>query len=421
MRRLPVLLLAVLVTASCATRSERVTVLPSVPTSLVPNGPGDVGTGRCTFSLGGGLGALVSDVMADGPSAGALLPDDLIVAFGGEPIRTSGDLVAAVQSRTAGEPVEVSIIRDGNEITTEVNLGSSAEGRTLLGVLVATLEDQVEPVDLPPTSIDSPLARPVVVDGGLWLLDPTGVAWSDLGAPAPEGAMIALDGEVYTVEVRALNTATVIGAISGDVAEIDLIEWHPVSVIGSLDRYGLIGTERTEADGTVVHAVIAIDPISGTAVWAWITDPTSEFPVPVVGHRSPEGSRILVGLGTVDAMLPERWVLLSEENGQPVADLARGIPEDSAVLGWHDGERLIAIVGDIGDVSLIDPETATNVQTTMPVEGEPAGLWPVGDGEHILVGDDQGLVLATIGDIERRALTTSCGSALVADVGWTGA
>lgn len=420
MRRLPLVLLVVLVTVSCATRSDRVTAVPSVPTSLVPNGPGDVGTGRCTFSLGGGLGAVISDVIADGPSAGVLFPDDIIVAFGGDPVRTSADLVTAVQSRPAGEPVEVSVLRDGEELTVEVSLGSSAEGRTLLGVLVATFEDQVEPVDLPATTIDSPLARPVVINGGLWLLDPTEVAWLDLGAAAPEGALIALDGEVYTVEVRAATTATVIAAISGEVAEIDLIEWTPVSVIGSLGRYGLIGTERTEADGTVVHAIIAVDPVAGTAEWAWITDPTSEFPVPVVGHRSLDGSRILVGLGTVDEALPERWVLLSEENGQPVAALARGV-DDAAVLGWHDDDRVIAIVGDIGEVALIDPDTATSAQTTMPVEGEPAGLWPVGDGEHILVGDDQGLVLATVGDIERRALTTSCGTALVADLGWNGA
>ncbi len=420
MRRLPLVALVVLLTASCATRSDRVTVLPSVPTSLVPNGPGEVGTGRCTFSLGGGLGALISDVVADGPSAGLLFPDDTIVMFGGDPIRTSADLVTAVQSRPAGEPVEVSVIRDGAQVTVEVSLGTSAEGRTLLGVLVATLEDQVEPADLPATTIDSPLARPVVIDGGLWLLDPSAVAWSSLGVSAPEGAMIALDGEVYTVEVRAANTATLIGAISGDVAEIDFIEWHPVSVIGSLGGYALIGTEGADTDGGVVHAIIAVDPVEGTAVWAWITDPTSEFPVPLVGHRSIDGTRILVGLGTADAGLPERWVLLSEENGQPVAALAQGIG-DAAVLGWHDDDRVIAIVGEIGDVALIDPVTATSVQTTMPVEGEPAGLWPVGDGEHILVGDDQGLVLATVGDIERRALTTSCGAAIVADMGWSDA
>ena len=160
MRRLLPVLLVVLLSASCATRSDRVTVLPSVPTSLVPNGPGEVGTGRCTFSVGRGLGALVSDVMVDGPSAGALLSGDLIVAFGGDPVRTSADLVTAVQRRPAGESVAVSIIRDGEPLGVEVSLGSSAEGRTLLGVIVSTLEDRVEPADLPPATIDSPLSRP---------------------------------------------------------------------------------------------------------------------------------------------------------------------------------------------------------------------------------------------------------------------
>src|SRR3989304_2675816 len=120
MRRLPLVLLVVLVTVSSAPRSDRVTAVPSVPTSLVPNGPGDVGTGRCTFSLGGGLGAVISDVIADGPSAGVLFPDDIIVAFGGDPVRTSAELVTAVQSRPAGEPVEGSVLRDGAELTVEV-------------------------------------------------------------------------------------------------------------------------------------------------------------------------------------------------------------------------------------------------------------------------------------------------------------
>lgn len=421
MRRLLPVLLAALVAASCTTRSDRVTVLPSVPTSLVPNGPGEVGTGRCTFSVGGGLGALVSDVMADGPSAGVLLPGDLIVTFGDDPVRTSADLVMAVQERPAGEPVEVSIIRDGGQLAVEVSLGTSAEGRTLLGVIVSTLEDRVEPADLPTAIIDSPLARPVIVDGGLWLLDPTGVAWSDLGAAGPEGALIALDGEVYTVEVRAATTATLIGAISGDTVEIDLIEWNPVSVVGSLGSYGLIGAERTEEGGTVVNAIISVDPEAGSAVWAWITDPASEFPVPLVGYRSPDGDRVMVGLSAAGEALPQLWVLLSEANGQPVATLARGIPDEGAVLGWHDDDRLIVIVGDVSDVALVDPETGTSAQTTMPVEGEPSGLWPVGDGEHILVGDDEGLMLATVGDIERRGLTTSCGPTRVTDIGWTGA
>jgi hypothetical protein len=419
MRRLLISLLVVLLVTSCATRSDRVTVSPSIPTSLVPNSPDDIGTGRCTFTIGSGLGAVVSDVVVGGPSEGALREDDLIVGFGGDVIRTSADLVAAVQSRSAGDTVTVAAIRDGQPVTAEITLGASAEGRTLLGVIVTTVEDQIEPDAVVDAPIDNPLARPVSIAGGLWMLDPTGITWSALRVSAPAGAMMPIDGDIYTVEVRSAHTATLINAVSGQSLDIDLIEWDPVSVIGTLGHYALIGAERTDADGAVIdRAVIAIDPIAGSAVWAWITDPTSEYSVPIIGHRSLDGSRILVGLGTVDNAVPVLWVLVSEAEGQPVASVAAGIPDPAAVLGWHDADRVIAIVGTVGEVALIDPDTGTSVQSTMPVEGEPTGLWPVGDGEHILVEDGLGLVLATVGDIDRRVLTDSCGASLVADLGW---
>src|SRR3990172_366883 len=99
MRR-PIILLALVVLAtSCGTRSNRVTTPPSIPTSLVSNAPGDVGTGQCSFTVGGGLGAVISDVVAAGPTAGTLAIDDVVVGFGGDPIRTSSDLVAAVWER----------------------------------------------------------------------------------------------------------------------------------------------------------------------------------------------------------------------------------------------------------------------------------------------------------------------------------
>ena len=419
MRRWLALVIMVAVATSCATRSDRATTPPSIPTSLVPNSPNDVGTGRCSFAMGIGLGATVTDVVAAGPSSGVLEVNDLIVGFDGAPIRTSGDLVTAVQSRAPGDTITVDAVRDAQPATATVTLGSSAEGRTLLGVIVTTLEDQVEPEVVPETPLESPLVRAVKAAGGLWLLDPAGVDWSSLGVAAPAGAMMSLNGEVYTVEVRAASVSTLIDAVSGQTIDVDLVEWDPVSVIGTLGNLLMIGAQRTDADGTVLdHAVIAVDPEVATPKWAWITDPASASPVPVIGHRSLDGSRVLVGLGTEDSAVPALWVMLSEQEGQPVASVATGIPNDAAVLGWYDAARVIAIVGTISEIALIDPDTGTSVRTTMPVSGEPTGLWPVGDGAHLLVEDGLGLVLATVGGTERRELTASCGETVVTDLGW---
>src|SRR3989304_5556176 len=79
---IPVVVVAVmLIAAACATRSDRVTALPAVPTSLVPNAPNDVGTGRCTFTIGRGQGALVSEGLPTGPAAGVLAVADVVTAF----------------------------------------------------------------------------------------------------------------------------------------------------------------------------------------------------------------------------------------------------------------------------------------------------------------------------------------------------
>ena len=84
-------------------------------------------------------------------------------------------------------------------------------GRPILGVLVSTFEDRREPEELEEQPIATPLARVVSVGGELWVLDPAGITWSPLGAATPEGAMIASDGEVYTVEVSAIGSADLIG------------------------------------------------------------------------------------------------------------------------------------------------------------------------------------------------------------------
>jgi hypothetical protein len=419
-RRLILLALVVVLSPACATRSDRVTTPPSIPTSLVPNGPGEVGTGRCSFAVGGGLGARITDIVVDGPAAATLLVDDVIVGFGGEPIRTSSDLVAAVRARAAGDTVSVEALRNGQPITAPVTLGSSAEGRTLLGVIVTTLEDRIEPKDVASVPLPGPLTRVVAVADGLWLLDPLGITWSSLGIPTPEGALVSVDGDVFTVEVTDEHSVRLIGEVSGRTVDVDLIEWDAVSVIGTLNDSLLIGTERRDAAGAVQdRGVIAVDPATGRPGWVWITDPASATPVPLIGYRSLDGTRILVGLGATDATAPVLWVLVSEQDGQPVAAVAAGLSADTAVLGWYDGDRVIAIVDTIGDVALIDPDTGTSVRTTMPVSGEPAGIWPVGDGANVLVEDGSGLVLAAVGSADRRLLTASCGASRLTDLGWS--
>jgi S1-C subfamily serine protease len=81
-------------------------------------------------------GALVVRVTTGGPAdragirpterdrSGRVRLGDLIVALDGEPIRTQGDLILALEKYQAGQAVRLTLTRDGHELETEVELGA---------------------------------------------------------------------------------------------------------------------------------------------------------------------------------------------------------------------------------------------------------------------------------------------------------
>jgi len=69
-------------------------------------------------------GALVSQVMAEGPAAAAgFVAGDVIVSFNGSAIGDSGDLPHVVGQATPGSKVEAVIVRDGRKKTLTVTVG----------------------------------------------------------------------------------------------------------------------------------------------------------------------------------------------------------------------------------------------------------------------------------------------------------
>lgn len=73
-------------------------------------------------------GVVVAQVVDDSPAAKAgLQARDVITAIDGKQIKNFSDLARAVGLRTPGTKVKISLIRDGNEMTIPVTLGSAAE------------------------------------------------------------------------------------------------------------------------------------------------------------------------------------------------------------------------------------------------------------------------------------------------------
>lgn len=70
------------------------------------------------------LGQMVDDVVAGGPAAEAgVLPGDVIVAIDGEAVTRKTTLLDILLKRSAGDTVDVTLDRDGNEQTVSITLG----------------------------------------------------------------------------------------------------------------------------------------------------------------------------------------------------------------------------------------------------------------------------------------------------------
>jgi membrane-associated protease RseP (regulator of RpoE activity) len=69
-------------------------------------------------------GVQLDDVNRNGPADIAGLKErDIIITFGGKPIRTAGDLRYRAGAATPGEVVDVVVVRDGQQITIPVKMG----------------------------------------------------------------------------------------------------------------------------------------------------------------------------------------------------------------------------------------------------------------------------------------------------------
>src|SRR5262245_58410943 len=71
---------------------------------------------------------IVARVQPESPaSAAELLEGDVIVAFDGTDIATASELGELVQSAAPGDTATLDLLRDGEEVSTDITLGSAPE------------------------------------------------------------------------------------------------------------------------------------------------------------------------------------------------------------------------------------------------------------------------------------------------------
>jgi serine protease Do len=115
------------------------------------------------FNLEDAHGALVSDVVADGPAAKAgLQRGDVIVAFQGHKVQDSTELPRMVAAIAPGTKVQVEVSRGGKKMTIPVTLGTLTDDKETVAKLQPS--DVEESIGLRVENITPELARSLRLD-----------------------------------------------------------------------------------------------------------------------------------------------------------------------------------------------------------------------------------------------------------------
>jgi PDZ domain-containing secreted protein/Zn-dependent protease/CBS domain-containing protein len=99
-----------------------------------------------------GGGVRVEDIVPSSPAADALETRDVIIEVDGRPVRVASDLQEALTSKPAGTTFELTVERNGTQLTVDVRsrrLEQLPEGGVGIGVVISTVDFQVDlPFDI---------------------------------------------------------------------------------------------------------------------------------------------------------------------------------------------------------------------------------------------------------------------------------
>ena len=116
------------------------------------------------LGLGTARGALVASVTPDGPAADAGLENgDVVVEFDGQPIDEMRELPRVVADTEVGKAVEVVVVRRGEELTFEIELGELEVFEDQLAGSTNSVEPQEEQPEKgkPPTDVLGMVLEPI--------------------------------------------------------------------------------------------------------------------------------------------------------------------------------------------------------------------------------------------------------------------
>ncbi len=100
----------------------------------------------------------VGRVAVDAPAQDLLEPGDVVLAVGDTRVGSSRQLRAAIQARPGGEPVPVTVLRDGMELTRSVPTQVGEDGRTVVGIYPTDSYDLPFTIDIGIDRVGGPSA-----------------------------------------------------------------------------------------------------------------------------------------------------------------------------------------------------------------------------------------------------------------------
>jgi PDZ domain-containing protein len=376
----------------------------------------------CGFQVGEGQGVNIDDIIADSGADGVLVVGDLLVAMNGHSIANADELRDALRDQEVGDTVSVDVIRGGEQVSNEILLGPNPDApeRPMLGVMIVTAFERIEPGDVPPDAEMGRLARAVGIGTSAYVLDPLTGAWGSLQVTAPDRGWAAAGESVLTLENPAEADSTLVDAVSGDRLVFDLGDWWAVNILGSLGSDTVLSVARLIPgdEGLAELAVVLIDFHRRLVEWIWQID--QGIGVPVASFPSPDGTRLLIaGQNQDDQVLA--YTILSGNDGLPmVGPDALTSAQGTVSLGWFDDESFL-VTTDTGGLLLIDAASGIATEATLPAAvGQVTRLTTVGDGASLLAESGSSLIrLKLDGTSEIRTLADHCQVGLIGNLGWT--
>ena len=187
-----------------------------------------------------GSGVLVSRVVEDSPAAAAgITVGDVIIAAGGEPVSSPGQLVGRVGHHREGDEIELELVRDGAPLALRATLAQSARRQVELGQFVWRTSGDEEPLvlDLGSETIERVIAvDPATINesvrGLLQRLEDQG------RGPAP----LELDDEQRRAELQSrIQSLQVV--VSEKSRQLE--EYHRHSTKSTLSRSGVSSRKRS--------------------------------------------------------------------------------------------------------------------------------------------------------------------------------